>query len=562
MLTIFGRKKKEDESKDTVSPGPTQQDPSQVPEQFQALGPSPNTTQPPPPTQESRFAKIFNSVSQDYQSQRPSRPEGVTTSMSATPEYVQPRALPPSKPMIITPHGARTSKDGEGWEERKEGQQGSGQVPPPQPQPKTSTTIPTAPMSRSSTQFGVKDAPRPLERAVEQPSIQQTQSAPAPVLPSQPQPQGSSKVPANSSNRPFNAKEAAKPTQKSEEKQVTPPPSTISSQQSVKNKEKEQAGASSDVSSNAESDGSPISFNESPSYDFGGFDDLSKLLAETDSALALGREKEKEFTVEKPPKAEKALAKKESEKKDEKPTQAKPAGDKVFKSFDHLFDLTQGALDASGFVVINGPAASGKTTVCFGLVDRYLKLGSPCIFVSYGQSPTSVRDGLKRLGCNASEYESNYRFMIVDGYSAQSGGFSLELYSLLEPWDLAKVQESIVGNSGIFMGEKVKVIIDSIDALCSRNGGGKEFGKQFDAFVGKLKETGATVIASCDLDALGKEAKSWAENGADCLLELEAESGKSGDRQYSLKVARLKGDKVKADAEEFEIQAGKGLVFV
>jgi KaiC/GvpD/RAD55 family RecA-like ATPase len=563
MLTIFGRKKKEGENKDVASTGPTQQDPSQVPERSTALGPSPNTPVPPAPTQESRFAKIFNSVSQDYQSQRPSRPEGVTTSMSATPEYVQPRTLPPSKPMIITPHGARTSRDGEGWEE-KGGQQGPGQIPPPQTQQKP-TTIPTAPTSRSPTQIGAKDVPRPLQRAMGQSSIQQAQSAPVPVPPQQPQPQASPKVPSPPSNRPsppFTVKETPKSAQKSEDKPVTQPSPTISLQQSAKTKEKEEAGSSSDVDSKGESSDSPISFNESPSYDFGGFDDLSKLLAETDSALALGREKEKEFTVEKPTKVEKALPKKEPEKKEEKPTQAKQVGDKAIKSFDHLFDLTQGGLDAPGFVVINGPATSGKTTVCFGLVDRYLKQGSPCLFVSYGQSPAKVRDGLKQLGCNASEYESNYRLMIFDGYTAQSGGFSLELYGLLEPWDLAKVQESIVGNSGIFMGEKVKVIIDSIDALCGRNGGGREFGKQFDVFVGKLKETGATVIASCDLDSLGKEVKSWAEDGADCLLELEAESGKSGGKEYSLKVARLKGDKVKADAEEFEIQAGKGLVFV
>jgi len=328
-------------------------------------------------------------------------------------------------------------------------------------------------------------------------------------------------------------------------------------------KEKEKAEPSSETGSSGESGESGISFNESPSYDFGGFDDLSNLLAETDSALALGREKEKEFTVEKPAKVEKSAPKKEPEKKEEKPApQTKPAGDKTFKGFEHLFDLTQGTLDAPGFVVINGPVGSGKTIVCFGLVDRYLKQGSPCIFVSYGQSPVNVRDGLKQLGCDASSYESNYKLMIVDGYSAQSGGFSLELYSLLDPWDLAKVQESIVGNSGIFMGEKVRVVIDSIDGLCSKNGGGKEFGKQFDVFISKLKETGATVIVSCDLDTLGKDAKGWAEDGADCVLELEAESGKSGAKEYSLKVARLKGDKVKGDAEEFEIEAGKGLVFV
>src|SRR2546428_76617 len=511
MLTIFGRKKKEDENKDATVNSPSQQDIGPVPSQ--ASVPGPDAAEPPAPTKESRFAKIFNSVSQDYQSQGPGKPEGVTKSMSATPEWVQPRNLPPSKPMIITPHGAKMSRDGEGWEENKGGQQGASPGSAPQPQLRPSTTIPTSPPSRPPTSFTVKEPPKPSQRSEEKPAMQPT---PAPAA-----------------------------------------------QQPLKVKGKEQEESSSRPKTKEDSSESPISFNESPSYDFGGFDDLSKLLAETDSALALGREKEKEFTVEKPAKVEKPVVKKESEKKEEKPAPlTKQAGDKTFKGLEHLFELTRGALDTPGLVLIDGALGSGETTVCFGLVDRYLKQSNPCIFVSYGQSPASVREGLKRLGCDASEYESNYRLIIVDGYSAQSGGFSLELYSLLEPWDLAKVQESIVGNSGIFMGEKVKVVIDSIDGLCSRSGSAKDFGKQFDVFASKLKETGATVIVSCDLDNLGKDVKSWAEDGAECVLEVDAESGKSGGKEYSLKVARLKGDKVKGDAEEFEIEVGKGLVFV
>src|SRR3989442_369598 len=460
MLTIFGRKKKEDENKDATGTSPSQQDVGQVPAQASVPSPSSDTAETVAPTKESRFAKIFHSVSQDYQGLGPSKPEGVTKSMSVTPEWVQPRTLPPSKPMIITPHGARMPRDGEGWEEKKEGQQG-----------------------------------------------------------------------ANPSS-------------------ATQPTPTPAAQQPLKIKGKEQEGSSSELNSREESSESPISFNESPSYDFGGFDDLSKLLAETDSALALGREKEKEFTVEKPAKVEKPVVKEESEKP---APQTKQAGDKTFKGFEHLFELTRGALDTPGLVVIDGALGSGKTTVCFGLVDRYLKQSNPCIFVSYGQSPASVREGLKRLGCDASEYESNYRLIIVDGYSAQSGGFRLRLYSLLESCDLAKDQESIVGYSSTFIGEKVTVGIDSIDGLCSRSGSAKDFGKQFDVFASKLKETGATVIVSCDLDNLGKDVKSWAEDGAECVLELDAESGKSGGKEYSLKVARLKGDKVKGDAEDFVI---------
>src|SRR2546426_62240 len=206
MLTIFGRKKKEDENKDATVNSPSQQDIGPVPSQ--ASVPGPDAAEPPAPTKESRFAKIFNSVSQDYQSQGPGKPEGVTKSMSATPEWVQPRNLPPSKPMIITPHGAKMSRDGEGWEEKKEGQQGASPGSAPQPQPGPSTTIPTPPPSRLPTSFAVKEPPKPFQRPEEQPPIQQMHSAqmhsaPAPVFPPQPQSQTSPKGSTPPLSRPW-----------------------------------------------------------------------------------------------------------------------------------------------------------------------------------------------------------------------------------------------------------------------------------------------------------------------------------------------------------------------
>src|SRR3989449_2539990 len=333
MLTIFGRKKKEDENKDATVNSPSQQDIGPVPSQ--ASVPGPDAAEPPAPTKESRFAKIFNSVSQDYQSQGPGKPEGVTKSMSATPEWVQPRNLPPSKPMIITPHGAKMSRDGEGWEENKGGQQGASPGSAPQPQLRPSTTIPTSPPSRPPTSFTVKEPSKPFQRPEEPPPIQQMQPAPAPAFPPQPQSQTSPKVSTPPLSRPlptFNVKETPKPSQRSEEKPAMQPTPAPAAQQPLRVKGKEQEESSSRPKTKEDSSESPISFNESPSYDFGGFDDLSELLAETDSALALGREKEKEFTVEKPAKVEKPVVKKESEKKEEKPAPlTKQAGDKTFK---------------------------------------------------------------------------------------------------------------------------------------------------------------------------------------------------------------------------------------
>src|SRR3989442_9586353 len=362
MLTIFGRKKKEDENKDATGTSPSQQDVGQVPAQASVPSPSSDTAETVAPTKESRFAKIFHSVSQDYQGLGPSKPEGVTKSMSVTPEWVQPRTLPPSKPMIITPHGARMSRDGEGWEEKKEGQQGANPSSAPQPQPSPPTTIPPSLPSRPPTSLAVKEPSKPFQRPEEPPPIQQMQSAPAPAFPPQPQSQTSTKVSTPPLSRPlptFNVKETPRPSRRSEEKPATQPTPTPAAQQPLKIKGKEQEGSSSQLNSREESSESPISFNESPSYDFGGFDDLSKLLAETDSALALGREKEKEFTVEKPAKVEKPVVKKESEKP---APQTKQAGDKTFKGFEHLFELTRGALDTPGLVVIDGALGSGKTT--------------------------------------------------------------------------------------------------------------------------------------------------------------------------------------------------------
>src|SRR2546425_1088068 len=290
MLTIFGRKKKEDENKDATVNSPSQQDIGPVPSQ--ASVPGPDAAEPPAPTKESRFAKIFNSVSRDYQSQGPSKPEGVTKSMSATPEWVQPRNLPPSKPMIITPHGAKMSRDGEGWEEKKEGQQGANPSSAPQAQPSPPTTIPPSLPSRPPTSFAVKEPSKPFQRPEEPPPIQQMQPAPAPAFPPQPQSQTSPKVSTPPLSRPlptFSVKETPKPSRRSEEKPATQPTPTPAAQQQqpLKIKGKEQEVSSSELNSREESSESPISFNESPSYDFGGFDDLSKLLAETDQPMHL-----------------------------------------------------------------------------------------------------------------------------------------------------------------------------------------------------------------------------------------------------------------------------------
>ena len=235
----------------------------------------------------------------------------------------------------------------------------------------------------------------------------------------------------------------------------------------------------------------------------------------------------------------------------------KPA--KPPQSFDHIFELTQGNLESPGFVIINGPPGTGKTTLCSGLTGNYLKRGDPCLYVTYDQAPSTLREQMKKLGSDPSQYESQYRFIIVDGYASQSESFSMEASYLDQPFNFENIQETLVRNSQIFMGEKIRVIFDSIDKLATKVPQ-KDFVKSFTELASKLKDSGATLIITVDLSQLPKDLAGPLNDMADCVADLSKDASDPNERE--LKIQRLNQKSAKIDAETFEIDAGKGLVFV
>src|SRR3989441_10505078 len=121
----------------------------------------------------------------------------------------------------------------------------------------------------------------------------------------------------------------------------------------------------------------------------------------------------------------------------------RPSPPKVSQSFDHIFELTQGNLDSPGLVVVNGAQGSGKTTLCSGLASSFLKQGSPCMFVTYDKAPGALREQMKKIGADPSEAESQYRFLLVDGFSAQSDSFSFEPYYVEKAFDFDSIQDAL-----------------------------------------------------------------------------------------------------------------------
>jgi KaiC/GvpD/RAD55 family RecA-like ATPase len=229
------------------------------------------------------------------------------------------------------------------------------------------------------------------------------------------------------------------------------------------------------------------------------------------------------------------------------------------QSFDHIFELTQGNLENPGIVIINGEPGAGKTTLCSGLTANYLKRGDPCLYVTYDQAPSILRERMKKLGSDPIQYESQYRFIIVDGYASQSDSFSMEPSYLDQPFNFDNIQETLVRNSQVFTGEKIRVIFDSIDKLATRVPQ-KDFVKGFNELASKLKDSGATLIATVDLSELPKDLATSLTDIADCVADLSKDDSDPNGREF--KVQRINQKSAKIDAETFEIDSSKGLVFV
>ena len=237
----------------------------------------------------------------------------------------------------------------------------------------------------------------------------------------------------------------------------------------------------------------------------------------------------------------------------------RPSAPKVSQSFDHIFELTQGNLESPGLVVVNGSQGAGKTTLCSGLASSFLKQGNPCMFVTYDKAPAALREQMKKIGADPSEAESQYRFLLVDGFSSQSDSFSFEPYYVEKAFDFDSIQDALIKNSSMFIGEKTKILFDSIDPVVAKVSS-KDFVKRIGETMDKLRDSNVTLVLTVDLSKAPKDVVKWLEDTASCVIDLDRDDSDPNGRE--LKVRKLNGSASKIDTETFEIDSGKGLVFV
>ncbi|HZY93369.1 MAG TPA: RAD55 family ATPase [Candidatus Bathyarchaeia archaeon] len=270
---------------------------------------------------------------------------------------------------------------------------------------------------------------------------------------------------------------------------------------------------------------------------------------ETPNGQSVNKDQESADKPGKPEKPEKAQA------KPSPPSPPKKGGSPA-QGFDHIFQLAQGNLESTSLVILNGAPGSGKTSVCSALTENYIKLGNPCLYLTYDQSPSTLRESMKKLGGDPERHESQFRFLLIDGFSSQNDSFSMEPYYVEQAFDLDSITDVLTRNTGIFSGEKVRVFYDSLDKLVAKVPQ-KEFTKKFTDLANKMRDNGATFIVTVDLSKLSKDLSSSLEEMADCVIDISRD-GSEG----TLKVRRVNKSNSKIDPETFQIEPGKGIVFV
>jgi KaiC/GvpD/RAD55 family RecA-like ATPase len=226
--------------------------------------------------------------------------------------------------------------------------------------------------------------------------------------------------------------------------------------------------------------------------------------------------------------------------------------------FDYFNTLTGGGLNGGTSVTVEGNTGSGKTLLFEQLMGDDLRNGRPCVFVSTGEFPDTIRATMKTMGVDVSGYEQNGLLTFVDGYSAEAGRESREKVSVPSLGDLTTLGIKI---SSAFPSPSFKggsLYFDSLTPLASK--------AKPESIVSLVQSIGAKVkgLSGKAFFAIGLgidyNVQRQLEDSADCIVQMEAFE-ESGNRRRRLRIAKLRARKHQEGWVLFTIEDGKGIIF-
>ncbi len=226
--------------------------------------------------------------------------------------------------------------------------------------------------------------------------------------------------------------------------------------------------------------------------------------------------------------------------------------------FDYFSTLTGGELSGGTIVTVEGDTGSGKTLLLEQLMSEDLRKAKPCVFVSTGEFPDSVRSNMKTMGVDVAGYEQKGLLTFVDGYSAEAGQDSKEKVSIPSLGDLTTLGIKLTSAfpSPSFKGGSL--YFDSLTPLASK--ARSESIVSFIQSVGaKVKGLGGKAFFAVGL-GIDTNVRRQLEDTTDCIIQMEAFE-ESGARKRRLRIAKFRGRKHQDSWALFTIEEGKGIIF-
>lgn len=223
-----------------------------------------------------------------------------------------------------------------------------------------------------------------------------------------------------------------------------------------------------------------------------------------------------------------------------------------------IFDALAGG-DISGVsVMIVGDAGSGKSVLCQQLVNTYLKQGKPCIYITYDCFPNEIRENMKALGWDTSEYEQNETFLFIDCYSSIAGVPSREKHNVKQPFALSELGIAMSTTIENLKQKSTRIFLDSTVPLFTRLNPAKVVEFLQDRSAQIKGENGVFLFT------IGKETVEHGlirrlEEIVDCIIELEVHEEK-GEPKRKMRIKKLRGRNFINEWISFKIEQKKGLV--
>jgi len=225
---------------------------------------------------------------------------------------------------------------------------------------------------------------------------------------------------------------------------------------------------------------------------------------------------------------------------------------------EFLNQISEGGIPDSFSVMLVGGSDSGKSVLFQELAHLFLKMGKPCVYVSYECFPDEIRESMKKLKCDTSTYESQGKLSFIDCFSSSAKVQSREKYFLKQPFSLVDLG-IIISKATNEAGKGVKVFLDSIVLLLAQLDPAVIVDFLQDR-IARVKGVQGNLIFTLNKESVDPALMSQLEESVDCIIELDANSV-DGEIVKKLRIKKMRGRNSSDKWVQFEIRPEKGIVF-